>query len=148
MVILLNTLKCKYFQTSAPSKSRVATRYGSELVDAVNVLALILPGAAVIQQGDELGVADTILEWASSTDTCFPSQSVPSAAPFPWSDAANGGFTVGEPWLPLAPNYRYANAKTEFANNNSHVGVLRTAAAMRKSPAIGPHVDVSILVTK
>ncbi|XP_063839064.1 maltase A3-like [Ostrinia nubilalis] len=131
--------------TSAPSQSRIATRYGSEMVDAVNLLALILPGAAVIQQGDELGVADTILEWAASTNTCYPGPAVPAAAPFPWSDAANGGFTTGEPWMPLAPNYRYANAKTEFANNNSHVGVMRTAAAMRTSPAIGPHVDIKRL---
>ncbi|XP_028158904.1 maltase A1-like [Ostrinia furnacalis] len=131
--------------TSAPSQSRIATRYGSEMVDAVNLLALILPGAVVIQQGDELGVADTILEWAASTNTCYPGPAVPAAAPFPWSDAANGGFTTGEPWMPLAPNYRYANAKTEFANNNSHVGVMRTAAAMRTSPAIGPHVDIKRL---
>lgn len=134
------------FQTSATNGSRTATRYGSHLVDAVNLLALILPGAAVIQQGDELGVADTILEWVSAKEVCWPSASIPSAAPFPWSDAANGGFTTGDPWLPLAPNYRYANAKTEFANDHSHVGVLKTAAAMRKSPAIGPHVEVRILL--
>lgn len=115
------------------------------MVDTVNLLALVLPGAAVIQQGDELGVADTILEWATST-TCWPSASIPSSAPFPWHDSTNGGFSSGEPWLPLSPNYRYANAKTEFANDFSHVGVVRVAAAMRKSPAFGPHYEVSACV--
>ncbi|KAL4705284.1 hypothetical protein ACJJTC_018970 [Scirpophaga incertulas] len=128
--------------TSAPYESRIATRYGNDNVDGINLLALILPGAAVIQQGDELGVADTILEWASQTPKCWPYPAVPSSAPFPWSAAENGGFTDGEPWLPLSPNYRYANAKTEFGNNNSHIGVLRIAAAMRKSPAMGPHMEI------
>ncbi|CAH2988411.1 unnamed protein product [Chilo suppressalis] len=131
--------------TSELFQSRITTRYGSDTVDAINLLALVLPGAAVIQQGDELGVADTILEWASSNGTCWPNPILPSSAPFPWSDSSNGGFSDGEPWLPLAPNYRYANAKSEFANENSHVGVLKVAAAMRKSPAMGPHVEIKRL---
>ncbi|MBQ5154010.1 hypothetical protein EGM85_12220, partial [Macrococcus caseolyticus] len=44
--------------------------------------------------------------------------------------------------MPLAPNFRYANAKTEFSNELSHVGVMRIAAALRKSPAFGPHVEI------
>lgn len=70
---------------------------------------------------------------------------VASSAPFPWDESPNGGFSANEPWMPLAPNYRYANAKTEFANDFSHVGVVKIAAAMRKSPAVGPQADVSIL---
>jgi alpha-glucosidase len=132
-----------FFQTSKPFENRTATRYGNEMIDSINLLAMILPGSVVIQQGDELGVADTIIEWATTTSKCWPSPMVPSAAPFPWSDGNNGGFSDGEPWMPIVPNYRYANAKTEFANDNSHVGVVRVAAAMRKSPAIGPHVEVS-----
>ncbi|CAG4991505.1 unnamed protein product [Colias eurytheme] len=127
--------------TSARQESRITTRYGSELVDAINLIALILPGSTIIHQGDELGAADTILEWAT-IDQCWPTQSHPSLAPFPWDDSNTAGFTSGEPWLPLAPNYRYANAKSEFANDLSHVGVVRVATAMRKSPAFGPHVEI------
>ncbi|XP_072937337.1 maltase A3-like [Epargyreus clarus] len=130
--------------TSFRNQSRLATRLGSEMVDAVNILSLVMPGAVIINQGDELGAADTILEWASNTK-CWPMDSIPSAAPFPWDDTVSGGFTSGEPWLPIAPNYRYANAKTEFANEHSHVSVVRVAAAMRKSPANGPHVEIKRL---
>ncbi|CAB3231558.1 unnamed protein product [Arctia plantaginis] len=130
--------------TSSTNESRTATRFGSEMVDAINLLALILPGSAVIQQGDELGGADTLLEWTTST-TCWPTSPAPSKSPFPWDDSNNGGFTNGEPWLPLAPNHRYANAKAEFANDFSHVGVVRVAAALRKSPAFGPHVEIKRL---
>ncbi|KAG6453001.1 maltase 1 [Manduca sexta] len=130
--------------TSASGESRTTSRYGSELVDAVNLLALTLPGAAIIQQGDELGAADTILEWATNNN-CWPHPGVTSASPFPWDDTVNGGFTAGEPWLPLAPNYRYANAKTEFKNDFSHASVVKVAAAMRKSPAMGPHAEIKRL---
>lgn len=111
------------------------------MVDAILLLALTLPGAVLIQQGDELGAADTILEWADDTK-CWPNQAVASAAPFPWDDSPTAGFTSGKPWLPLATNYRYANAKMQYANDLSHVGVVKVAAALRKSPAIGPHVEV------
>ncbi|XP_075992835.1 maltase 1-like [Anticarsia gemmatalis] len=129
------------WMTSTSTGSRIVTRYGSDMVDAINLLALTLPGSAVIQQGDELGAADTLLEWATSS-TCWPYPPSPAKSPFPWDDGNNGGFSSGEPWLPLAPNYRYANAKAEFANDFSHVGVLRVAAALRKSPAFGPHVEI------
>lgn len=111
----------------------------------MNLLAMNLPGSAIIQQGDELAAADTLLEWVSG-NTCWPNLGVPWAAPFPWDDSATAGFTTGEPWMPLAPNFRYANAKTEFANDFSHVGVVRIAAALRKSPAFGPHVEVGLLI--
>ncbi|CAH2105122.1 unnamed protein product [Euphydryas editha] len=130
--------------TSKRNESRIATRYGSEMVDAIILLALALPGATIIQQGDELGAADTILEWAV-TSKCWPNPTVPSAAPFPWDDSPTASFTSGEPWLPLAPNYRYANAKTEYANDLSHIGVLKVASAIKKSPAIGPHVEIQKL---
>lgn len=135
------------FQTSARNGSRIATRYGSDMVDAINLLSLILPGATILQQGDELGTADTLLEWATSTK-CWPNAPSHSSAPFPWDDTSNAGFTSGDPWLPLAPNFRYTNAKTEYANDMSHLGVVRVAAAMRKTPAIGPHVEVNNFITK
>lgn len=114
------------------------------MVDTITILALTMPGAAIIQQGDELGIVDTILEWAQ-TSKCWPLQGVPSAAPFPWDDSPKASFSTGEPWLPLPPNYRYANAKTEYAIDVSHFNIMRVVAAMRKSSVLGPHVEVSIL---
>ncbi|XP_045515019.1 maltase A3-like, partial [Pieris brassicae] len=124
---------------TSSSDSRVASRYGSEFVDAINIISLFLPGATIIQQGDELGAADTLLEWATA-NKCWPTLAAPFAAPFPWDDSPTAGFTSGESWLPLAPNYRYANAKIEFANE--HFGVVRAVAALRKSPAFGPHYEI------
>ncbi|XP_050361599.1 maltase A3-like [Nymphalis io] len=127
--------------TSKLNESKIATRYGSEMVNAIILTALALPGATIIQQGDELGAVDTILEWAVISK-CWPMQAVASAAPFPWDDTPTASFTSGDPWLPLAPNYRYANAKTEYANDLSHIGVMKVASAIRKSPAVGPYLEL------
>lgn len=140
-------LKNLFFQTSTSNGNHITSRIGTDLVDAVNLLALMLPGATLIHQGDELGVADTILEWATSTN-CWPNQASPSLTPFPWDESISAGFTTGDPWLPLPPNYRYANAKMEFSNEFSHAGVLKVAAALRKSPAMGPHSEVSYVTIK
>lgn len=142
LCVLIYNLNCfVFFQTSSTKGSRIASRYGSEMVDTINLLSLILPGAVIIQQGDELGSADTILEWATTTN-CWPNVASSSSAPMSWDETINAGFSSGEPWLPLSPNYRYANAKVEYANEKSHHGVVRLTAAMRRSPAIGPHVEV------
>lgn len=113
------------------------------MVDAINLLALTLPGACIIQQGDELGSVDTLLEWMSSKETCWPSTPTPHATPFAWDSNTTGGFTTGDPWLPMPPNFRYANAKGQFNVEGSHVGVFKMATAMRKSPANGPQFEVS-----
>ncbi|OWR49829.1 Maltase 1 [Danaus plexippus plexippus] len=130
--------------TSTSDGNRIATRYGSEMVDAIILLTLILPGSVIIQQGDELGVADTILDWTNTTN-CWPMNYIPSAAPFPWDNSPKANFTTGEPWMPLPPNYRYKNAKSEYGNELSHVSVMKIASAMRKSAAIGPHVEIKVL---
>ncbi|GBP53200.1 Maltase A2 [Eumeta japonica] len=129
--------------TSELNHDRITSRYGAEMVDTVNLLALVLPGSVLVQQGDELGAPDALLEWLPSpSDKCWPDRPQPSAAPFPWDDTVHGGFTSNEPWLPLAPNFRYVNAKTQFGSESSHVSVFRVAAAMRRSPAMGPYVEI------
>lgn len=34
---------------------RIATRYGPELVDAINMLVMLLPGTAITYNGEEIG---------------------------------------------------------------------------------------------
>jgi glycosidase len=66
-------------------------------VRAAALLALTLPGAVFVYQGDEIGMADG------------PGREPPDDRagrdrhrhPMRWDDAApHGGFTTGEPWLP------------------------------------------------
>jgi alpha-glucosidase len=77
---------------------RLPDRVGAENVRLAAMLLLTLPGCAFVYQGDELGIPDG------------PGGPVPLDRygrdafrhPMPWGDAPHGGFTTGEPWLPVA----------------------------------------------
>jgi alpha-glucosidase len=76
---------------------RLATRVGPENLRAAAVLLLTLPGAAFVYQGDELGLAngpghEPPYDRAGRDRVRHPMQ---------WDASALGGFTTGEPWLPL-----------------------------------------------
>ena len=76
---------------------RLATRFGAENARAAALLLLTLPGPAFLYQGDEIGQRDGP-----------PGESGHDRAgrdryrhPMQWDASPSGGFTSGEPWLPL-----------------------------------------------
>ncbi len=57
--------------------------------------------------------------------------------PFQWSDAPNGGFTSGTPWLQVNPNYRDVNVVAEEKNPQSPLNYFRALVKLRKAtPAL------------
>lgn len=57
--------------------------------------------------------------------------------PFQWSDAPNAGFTTGNPWLRVNPNYREANVAAEEKNPHSPLNYFRALVKLRKAtPAL------------
>ena len=48
--------------------SRIASRFGVEYVNAINTLVLLLPGASITYQGDELGMKDIELSYEDTKD--------------------------------------------------------------------------------
>ncbi|HET7444265.1 MAG TPA: alpha-amylase family glycosyl hydrolase [Solirubrobacterales bacterium] len=76
---------------------RIADRIGGINAGAAAVLLLTLPGAAVIYQGDELGMTDGP-GGARHEDRAGRD---PHRHPMWWDDSSpNGGFSHGDPWLP------------------------------------------------
>ncbi|MEA2455159.1 MAG: alpha-glucosidase [Thermoleophilaceae bacterium] len=76
---------------------RLSTRYGEENGRAAAMLLLTLPGPAFLYQGDEIGQGEgppgeTSYDRAGRDRHRHPMQ---------WEPSPNGGFTTGEPWLPL-----------------------------------------------
>ncbi|HSN44571.1 MAG TPA: alpha-glucosidase, partial [Propionibacteriaceae bacterium] len=51
--------------------------------------------------------------------------------PMAWSDAPNGGFTTGTPWLPLNGNFREVNVAAQSADADSVLAHYRTLIALR-----------------
>ncbi|HML68119.1 MAG TPA: alpha-glucosidase [Clostridia bacterium] len=53
--------------------------------------------------------------------------------PMQWSTAPNAGFTTGEPWIMVNPNYVSINAETEQGDANSVLKFYQTLIGLRNS---------------
>jgi glycosidase len=51
--------------------------------------------------------------------------------PMQWNDGPNAGFTAGEPWLPINPNYTYINMKSQIDNPDSIRNFYKTVIKLR-----------------
>ncbi|GAV04792.1 alpha-glucosidase [Ramazzottius varieornatus] len=114
---------------------RMASRVGSlELVDALNMLHLLLPGTAVAYHGDELGMLDgphgTHL---SASDARFLSHG-PQVSPMLWSNQLNAGFTNAShgPWLPINDRYRLNNVQQQLRAGHSTLKVFQKLVELKK----------------
>lgn len=52
--------------------------------------------------------------------------------PMQWSAAAHAGFTTGEPWIGVAPNYERVNAEAEAGVEGSMLEFYRKLVRLRK----------------
>jgi glycosidase len=104
---------------------RLATRVGPENLRAAAVLLLMLPGVAFVYQGDELGLANG------------PGHQPPYDRsgrdrlrhPMQWDPG--GGFTTGDPWLPLVdPETR--NVADQQADPCSLLSLYRRLLELRR----------------
>ena len=107
---------------------RLPNRLGSENVRAAAMLLLTLPGMAFLYQGDEIGMHDG------------PGAQPPfdrvgrdrHRHPMQWDGSPRGGFTTGEPWLPLLdPAER--NVARQRSEPGSLLALWRTLIALRRS---------------
>ena len=70
----------------------------------------------------------------------------PERTPMQWDASPNAGFTTGEPWLPIAADYRVMNVAAEAADPRSMLSLHRALIALRRAEAalsVGEHVPVS-----
>ena len=54
--------------------------------------------------------------------------------PVQWNDSANAGFTSGNPWLPLNPNYKEINVASQENDPDSLLSFYKELIALRKNP--------------
>ena len=90
---------------------RLASRYGPERQRALALLLLTLPGTAFLYQGDEIGLGDGPGARGAPFDRHGRD---PFRHPMQWESTPAGGFTTGEPWLPLVdPQERSVEAQRD-----------------------------------
>ena len=62
-----------------------------------------------------------------------------SRTPMQWSNGKNAGFTTGNPWLPINPNYNQVNVDESEKDANSILNFVKMMIALRKE-----HKDVLV----
>ncbi|HCY6663721.1 TPA: alpha-glucosidase [Staphylococcus aureus] len=56
-----------------------------------------------------------------------------SRTPMQWDDTLNGGFTNGEPWFPVNPNYKTINVAQQLEDEDSVLQFYKDLIQLRKS---------------
>ncbi|XP_042236550.1 maltase A3-like isoform X2 [Homarus americanus] len=122
--------------------SRLASRVGGDLVDALHMMTMLLPGTPITYYGDELGMEDTYVTWEETQDpygknfgpTRYQEASRdPSRSPMQWDDSHNAGFSsANNTWLPVNDNYLTVNVKAQMAAQESHLRLYQRLAKLRQ----------------
>jgi alpha-glucosidase len=107
---------------------RIVTRFGADNARAAALLLLTLPGIAFLYQGDEIGQADgpggeRRYDRAGRDRFRHPMQ---------WDGSPGGGFTSGEPWLPLV-DHRQVNVEAQRDDPASTLTLVRRLIRLRRS---------------
>jgi alpha-glucosidase len=109
---------------------RIASRFGRQRERAALLLLLTLPGTAFLYQGDEIGQAD-----GPGADPPYDRAGRDGYRhPMQWDASPRGGFTDGEPWLPLVdPHERSVEAQR--GDPGSTLSYVRELIALRRGLA-------------
>lgn len=119
-------------------RPRIATRVGEAQARIAAMLLLTLRGTPTIYYGDELGLADVAIpadRVADPRELREPGLGLgrdPVRTPMPWDDGAHAGFSTGEPWLPLNPDWRERNVAAQADDPASMLSLHRTLLALRR----------------
>lgn len=70
-------------------------------------------------------------------EACYVNSRDNARTPVQWSDGPNAGFTTGEPWLSVNPNYREINVAEQEGRPDSVLNHYRRLTALRKSAEYG-----------
>jgi oligo-1,6-glucosidase len=68
-----------------------------------------------------------------------------SRTPFQWDDSANAGFTNGQPWLKVNPNYTTINVESEEKDKKSTLNYFKKLVSLRKQDKTLVYGDYKLL---
>jgi alpha-glucosidase len=118
---------------------RVSSRLGVAQSQALFIALLALPGSLYIYNGQELSLPDVMIDDAYRQDPVyFRTGGVQKGrdgarVPLPWSSAdAHCGFTSGEPWLPIPPEWKNLSIETQNSDITSSLNLYRRAIKARR----------------
>ncbi|SPP73696.1 maltase A1 [Drosophila guanche] len=132
---------------------RVASRFGVQRTDLMNILLQTLPGHAVTYNGEELGMTDVWISWEDTVDppACnsdpehyYDRSRDPARTPYQWDASSKAGFTSADhTWLPVSDDYKTKNALQQLRAPRSHLQIFKKLVRVRKEPSFR-HGDLNI----
>jgi glycosidase len=135
-------------------RARSLSRLGGDLRKAklLHLLQLTVRGVPCLYYGEELGMTNLKLPFASALDPIpHKFQSIPRfvfdmlgmtlnrdevRTPMQWNGEKNAGFSSApKTWLPVHPNYEAVNVEKESRDENSLLNAVRSILKIRKEQA-------------
>jgi alpha-glucosidase len=124
-------------------KKRIASKIGQPQCRILAMLALTLRGTPFFFAGDELGMEQVPIPRDRIDDPfekLIPGYGLnrdPERSPMRWDASRNGGFTAGEPWLPMGSDLASRNVETFKSNERSLLMLYRHLMELRRrEPAL------------
>lgn len=135
-------------------------KYRIESAKLFATLLLTIPGTPFIYQGEELGMTNVYFESIDDyrdvamfdnfnkrvsmgenpvavLNQLRPNSRDNARTPMPWNSGKNGGFTSGEPWIKMNPNFSEINAEENQKDGQSVFHFYKSLIAYRKAhPAL------------
>lgn len=126
---------------------------GAKMLGTISVL---LRGLPFLYQGQEIGMSNCPMNSIEEYDdisthgeyqiameaglteeealkVCYLNSRDNARTPMQWDNTANAGFTSGNPWLKVNPNYKALNVKEQLTDENSILSYYKKLLALRKS---------------
>lgn len=156
-------------QPRALSRFGTTGKYRFRCAKMLGIILHNLRGTPFVYQGEELGMVN--VPW-TSTDQLRDVESLNFVAncrrtgagdefmwdavhrkardnartPMPWDDSPNGGFTTGEPWIMLNPDYPQVNVAAAKRDPNSVFYFYKKLIELRKGNLIMPYGEPTLLL--
>jgi oligo-1,6-glucosidase len=155
---------------------RVVSRYGDDSpehrVASATLLGTVLHlhrGTPYVYQGEELGMTnapftsitdfrdiESLSHYRAAVAAGMTEDEVLASlrrhsrdnarTPMQWDDSPNAGFSAGEPWLPVNPNYRQINAASQVDDPASVFSHYRRLIELRHTDPVVAHGDFTMLL--
>jgi alpha-glucosidase len=134
------------FVIGGHDKHRAASKIGQAQARVLAMLLMTIRGTPFLFAGDEIGSeqvpipAERIQDPFERLVKGFGLGRDPERAPLRWDDTGGGGFTVGEPWLPLSRD-RARNIAAQQRDGQSLLNLYRELIALRRQEPCLLHGD-------
>ncbi|MGL5167405.1 MAG: alpha-amylase family glycosyl hydrolase [Afipia sp.] len=134
-------------------RQRIASRVGHDQARVAAMLLLTLRGTPTLYYGDEIGMPQVKIPPDRVRDPW--EKNLPGIGvgrdgcrtPMQWDSTPHGGFSAGEPWLPLDKNSARENVTAERQNATSMLSLYRALIDLRRTKpelALGAYRPVSV----